>query len=437
MASGLQKRLLSNSGWLFGAEGISLALKLVSGFALARALGLSQFGHLALITAFVMLVGQLLDFRAWETATRFVIKYRTARENVKAGATVKLCYLLDFGAASVACLLVIAGAGLAARLFVDDPAAAPSIRVFALIVIVSAPIATSSALLRVANMFRAIAVKTSLIAAVRATVLIGAAWSGASVHEILMLQVAVAALDGVVSVLLARVALRELDLSTWRASPLVSLRDDRRALRTFLLSTNLAALLKVLQAQLDVLLVGYFLPTESAGYYQLARSITDAMRFLAVPVHVAAYPEYTRLWEQRGADDARRLTRSLLLITSGLAAVGCVLVIVLADPTVRYLAGVDYLPAVPVVVLLAIGTALEVPAALFHPLLLAAERMWWSMASLTAAVGTRIILLVALVPAIGPRGAGFAHIGYIVVYVICAGLASRRALHELSARGSA
>ena len=434
MANGTLKRLLANSGWLFGAEGIALGLKLVSGFAIARALGIAQFGHLALITAFVMLVGQLLDFRAWETATRFVIKYRAAGDHAKARATVKLCYTLDLGTAAVACLIVVAGAKLAATLFVDDASAATSIRIYALVLLAGVPVATSAALLRVANMFRALAMKNTVVAFVRAGALIAAAWSGAGVDDILYIQVAAAALDGVLSAALARIALRMLELDGWSASSFAVLRDERPQLRTFLLSTNLAALLKVLQAQLDVLLVGYFLPTESAGYYQLARSITDAMRFLAVPVHVAAYPEYTRLWEQRDAADARRLTRTLVALTSLLAVLGAVVVMVLADPTVRYLAGVDYLPAVPVLVLLAIGTAIEVPAALLHPMLLAAERMWWSMASLATAVGVRIVLLVVLVPAIGPRGAGWAHIGYIVVYVVCAGLASRRALHQLGAR---
>jgi len=111
-------------------------------------------------------------------------------------------------------------------------------------------------------------------------------------------------------------------------------------------------------------------------------------------------------------------------------------VIVLADPAVRYLAGVDYLPAVPVVMLLAIGTSLEVPGAILQPLLIAAERTWWSMGALASAVGARVVMLVVLVPALGPRGAGFAHIGYVIIYLVGAGLVSKRALDELAVRSS-
>lgn len=434
MTNPIAKRLLSNSGWLFGADGISLGLRLASGFALAHFLGVRAFGQLSLVIAFVTLMMQVIEFRAWETAVRFVIRFVEAREHDKARAIVKLCYTLDLGSAAISLGVVMLVAPLGARLFIDDPNATSLIRWFALSIPFTLPAITSSALLRAADMFRALAIKNLAMALVRATALIGAAASGASIEALLLLQVALAALDLVIAVVLSNLATTKLEIRRWWRVSFASLREERKQLVRFVGFTNLAALLKVLQSHLDVLLVGYFLPSTSAGYVQLARWITDAMRFLAGPVNTAAYPEYSRLWDKRDATEIRRVTRSLFAFTTVVAAGALAMVFVCAAPAIRHLAGAEYAPAIPVVYWLAIGTAIEIPTAILHPMLVASERIAWSMIALAFAIVVRIGVLVALIGTQAELAAGVAHLSYAIAYSLFAGFATLRAVSELRTR---
>jgi O-antigen/teichoic acid export membrane protein len=272
------------------------------------------------------------------------------------------------------------------------------------------------------------------MAVVRAGSLIAAAASGASLTTLLLVQVALAALDLVLSIYLSGLATAKLEIRRWWTVPIRALREERKQLVRFVGFTNLAALLKVLQSHLDVLLVGYFLPSTSAGYAQLARWITDAMRFLAGPVNTAAYPEYARLWDKRDAPEIRRVTRSLFGFTTVLAAGALAVVVVGAAPAIRHLAGAEYAPAIPVVYWLAIGTALEIPTAILHPMLVASEHIAWSMIALAFAIVVRIGTLVVFIGAQAELAAGIAHLTYAIAYTLFAGFATMRALAELRTR---
>lgn len=433
--STIGRRLIANSSWLFAAEGLALALRLVSGFVLARILGVTEFGRLALVIAFVTLLTQLLDFRTWETLIRYVIRFVDAGERDKARAIVKLCYSLDLVAAALACTVLAVIAPLGARVFLRDEASAPLIRLFAMTVPLALPSITASALLRAADLFRLLAIKNLVTAFVRAAALTAAAALGADLSDLVLLHVALAALELGSSLTLAMFATSKLDIGGWWFVRLALLRGERRQLVRFLGFTNVAAVLKVVQGQLDVLLVGHFLPTQGAGYVSLARSLTDAMRFLAAPVNTAAYPEYARLWDQQDLGKIRRITRSLLQVTSFVAVGALVVVSVTASPAVEHLAGRDYLPAVPVVYWLALGTALEIPTAIFHPMLVAAERTSTSMLVLAFAIVVRLSTLVMLIQSQGELAAGIAHLVYAVTYAALASVATTRAMRDREKRG--
>ncbi len=64
--------LFQNATWLFGgnsAAGIFAAIETV---VIARLLGVSDYGLLALVIAYVELLNTFFDFGVWETATKYI-----------------------------------------------------------------------------------------------------------------------------------------------------------------------------------------------------------------------------------------------------------------------------------------------------------------------------------------------------------------------------
>ncbi|HEY7659160.1 MAG TPA: oligosaccharide flippase family protein, partial [Actinomycetota bacterium] len=152
-------RVAANSAWLVGANGLVYALAFVQGVVLARNLGPAGLGLLALVVSLVTIVQQLLGSRVWEAATTFVVEFRAAGDPGRATAVAKLCYLVDATGGVLACLLLWALAAPAAERILGVPAAADAIRLYAASTILAAPVATASALLRVSDRFRWLAVE--------------------------------------------------------------------------------------------------------------------------------------------------------------------------------------------------------------------------------------------------------------------------------------
>jgi O-antigen/teichoic acid export membrane protein len=105
----------------------------------------------------------------------------------------------------------------------------------------------------------------------------------------------------------------------------------------------------VLDKKVDTLLIGVLLNMTGVGYYTVAKQVSD---FVSVPAASFGFTISPALGEQKASDSLDRAAtlyeRSLeyVLLAYVPAMVGLVLV---AGPTVRYVFGADYLPAVPVV----------------------------------------------------------------------------------------
>ncbi|WP_435348903.1 flippase [Haloarchaeobius sp. HRN-SO-5] len=104
----------------------------------------------------------------------------------------------------------------------------------------------------------------------------------------------------------------------------------------------------VLDKKVDVLLVGILVNMTAVGYYTIAKQVSD---FVSAPASSFGYTISPALGEQSSRDRVDRAATlyeqslTYVLVAYVPAVVGLVLV---AEPTVRYVFGTDYLGAVPV-----------------------------------------------------------------------------------------
>jgi len=146
---------------------------------------------------------------------------------------------------------------------------------------------------------------------------------------------------------------RHLDRGWWKA-PLSALPPFKEVAR-FALSTNLSGTIKMVASESEPLLLGYFLDSQSVGYYKLALSIVNPLMMPITPFIATTFPELTRsvvsgLWQS-----LRRLLRRVTLISAAWTGMVLLVMIVLGRWLIRLFYTSAFLPAYPVTMLLLIG----------------------------------------------------------------------------------
>ena len=418
------RRLLAASAWLFSAKSIALALSFLQVIVVARVLEPRAYGLLALITTYTGTVNQLLDSRAWETATAYLIRYKAEGDLPKASALAKLCFLIDGATAVVALLLVAMTAPWAAQWLFKDLALAPLLTIFAATLVANAPTGTSMVLLRVAGRFRSVAFQNAITAAIRLVAVVVAVITTGTLASIVWAYVVAAAASGGLMLWMGWRGARTLGLRSLPSvfkTPVGILRPDFRGIARFLAITNANGTLKLAHRFGDILLVGYALGPADAGFVRLARSFSDLMNVPVVPMNETSYPAFASLFREGRRRELRALVRRVTMSATLVGVIGAGLLIVLAGPLVRLTVGPQFEPAIVPLRLFAVGMAVAVATSIWHPLLLAIDRPGRSFAALLAGVGVQLAIVAGAIVPMGLAAAGIAYTACHVIWSVIVG----------------
>ena len=433
--SGVASRVLRHSGWLAGAYVLAFGFALVQNIVLARNLNPSGFGVLAVVIAVVTFVQLLLGSRVWEAATTFVVEFTSKGDAARATATVKLCYLVDALGALVGFLLLVLLADPIARIFSVEAAAAP-IRLYAFSILLAIPIATSTALLRIGDRFRWLAVQTVGENLVRlGAVAFVIVWIGVRLMPLVGAYLVAVAFSAVTLWWLASRIVGDLGLVRWRDARLSMLAEDRRRILGFMLNSNLAGTARLVTGRIDVLIVGWLTDPASVGVYRLARSVSDPLAAFATPVSQAVFPEISKLVQARDARSIRLVTRRIRSLAAVVVIPVCVATVLLAGWVIPAVFGPSYEPAVPLVRIM-VWQLVWIPYVWLPGLLLSLGRAGAvaTFTSLDAVV--YLLLLLILVPAFGVTGAAWATLLRFLVWTSAAAVIASRVDRGLEARWS-
>ncbi|MEZ4423555.1 MAG: oligosaccharide flippase family protein [Gemmatimonadota bacterium] len=412
---GAGRRVLLGSGWLLGGQTLATGLALIQGVLLARLLGPSGYGIVGLVLAFAALLSRFFDARSWETAVKYLTDYAERGDSGRGRAVLKGLLAVDLVSALLTCAALVAAAPLAARLFVQDPAAAGLVRIYALTVLGLAPFGMALGLLRIADRYTWMSGFQVLAALAELALTVGTVVSGGSLTALMWAFVAAAGLRTVGALWLLEKAAAELGFRGWLRAPLADARDQLREVAGFWASSNLFAVLKGVHQSIDTLLVGSFLGPAAAGVFRIAKNLSQAVSFPLNPLFQASYPELVRLHAQGDGPALARLYRRLL-VGGALAAVGVgVGVALVAGPLVRWTAGPAFLDAVPVLRWMAAGVAFAAATQFGHALLLARRQLrpvFWSFA---LPLGVQVGVLAVALPGGDPVVAGWAFAAFAAV----------------------
>lgn len=291
----LLKKLIKDTGWLFNAQVITSGVNLIQAVVVARMLGVKNYGILALIIIYVEMVNQIIDFRVWETATKYLSEYWVKKEKDKALATVKLCYFTDLTTGVLSFATVVLTASLASKYILHEPEIGALIAIYALSLLLKTTDNTSIAILRVFDKFKWLSFYEIFINTTRFILIMSLLLIGFGLKGVLFGYIIAAGLGGGIAGFYALYTIRRKFKKPWWMVKVNLIKDKWKEMAWFLGNTNLNAFLRLFSSKSDIILLGYFTNPIEVGYYKLARDIVYAVSRISEPINKAIYPLIAKL----------------------------------------------------------------------------------------------------------------------------------------------
>lgn len=417
--SGINRKLFINTSWLFGGRTLSGIFAAVQAIILARMLGVSDYGLLAIIIAYVDVINNIFDFRVWETATKYVGTYWAKGEREKTRAMIKLSYIIDTCTGIVALSITLLTAGIASAYLIESTDARYLIFIYAFSLLIGTANSTSDAILRVFDRFRNIAYISSFANFIRLVFVIAVLLAGFGITGVLFAFIFSSFLGFAVRIWIVLRTLNTKGLEKFWKGDLGLIKSQRREIAWFLGNTGMAGTIKMTgDNYLGILTLGYFSGNEAAAYYRIAKAFVKIMTRITDPLYESIYPELVRMSGLRAIKDFKNLlryaTRTLVKFTLPLAA----LIFIFADTIINIVYGQEYLPATNTMRVIVLAVATAQINFWVNPVLLALGRPGLRTMLGIIAGTVYISLLYLLVPEYSHTGAAFAFLGYTVVNLI-------------------
>lgn len=103
-------RLLKNAGKLLSGEVAASGISLITMAFAARALGPEQFGILALIQAYVVIVDKTINFQSWQALIKYGSDALTDRDDNSLKGLIKFGFFLDISTSILGAIVAVLGA---------------------------------------------------------------------------------------------------------------------------------------------------------------------------------------------------------------------------------------------------------------------------------------------------------------------------------------
>jgi len=411
-----QKKLFMNASWLFGGKTASGIFSAIQTVVIARILGVSDYGLLSLVLAYVAVLNMFFDLKVWETATKYIGTYWETGEHDKARSMIKLSYILDIGSGVVAFIIAILSAKLISTYIIHSPQAYVFIWIYSISLFVDTANSTSDAILRVFDRFKNIAFINSFQKFFRLIVVVALLYSGLGIKGVLYGFILASFVGFFVRMWLVMKTLKHNDLQGWLSADISLIRDQWKGIAWFLGNTSFIATLKTgNERYLGILILGYFVGKDAVAFYKIASSIASVVNRIVDPIYEAIYPELVKLASSNAIEDFKNMikstTKSLVLI---IIPIG-VIIIIFAEPIISLVFGKDYVPATNALRILAAAVLIVRCTFWINPALLSMGRP--GLRTIMGVISTFIylVLMFLLVPGYSYMGAAFAFLGYSIV----------------------
>jgi O-antigen/teichoic acid export membrane protein len=395
---------------------------------ITHVLGLSELGRLALAMSFVVLVGQFFDVRVGAAATRFGAERLVRRDIAGLAGVFQLSYLVD-AVTGVLGFVVVAGFAPLVGPRLVGANGTSLILLYACTLLISTVDESSVSALRVMDRFPLLAGYGVVLEILRVGMIGAALALSRSLTSVLLALVVYDLAAALTNLFVANgVFSRRYGSSLRRRS--LSAFDRKRQMLRMVLHTNVVSYARLAQVQLPTLLVGALSAPSQVGLYKVGTAAGSIVGRLTDPGYAAVGPRFSRLWASGQIGEIRRIIRGSVLAASGVVGAALLTLIVLRDPILRLLGGGEGSAATTVLILVAIGQAVNGIFFWNSGLLYSAGRSGGVAAISVVGSLVQTVLLFVLVPSFAADGAAVALLVTLIATNIAATALCLRALRE-------
>lgn len=418
-------RILANTGWLLGGKGVGAVLSLAYLAIVTRTLGVADFGRFALVLSAAQVIKTLVSFDSWQIVVRYGQPHLAAGNSDALNRVLRFCILIDLASAA-------AGGGLAAAilLFFGDmldvgPGMALQVWLFCMVMMVTIR-SSPTGVLRLFDRFDSAALAETMVPVGR---MIGAALALALAPGITGFLIAWGAAELLCAISYWYLALKvgRGRIGHWGAGRALDAPRENPGIVGFLTATNLQTSLASIGQQVAVLIVGGFVGPAGAGLYRLANQLANSLTKISSLLSRSIFVELSRT-STDGTEALGALFRRTNRLALGAGAVIILLIVAIGHPLLGLIAGSEFLPAYPLLLMLGIAACIDLIGVSYRPLLMATDRAGLSLRITLVSTLLLLGLQAALLPLYGTQGAAMANIVAALVGFALMGLASRRAV---------
>jgi O-antigen/teichoic acid export membrane protein len=411
------RKLIKNSGWLYGGGIFNTLLTTAQAILTARLLGLEGYGNLALILAAVGIVSQFADFRTWEVTIRFLPEKLASKEKDDATSFVRSLIWLDIlsGLAAVAIIALINN--WLTQGVTHNNQLAPLILLCSL----SIPMTlvwngTCTGVLRVFDRFDLITAKFMVISVIQLIAVVSVLWLGYGLVGVLVVFLLMETINAVISLALVGLVWN-LKFSTLLNIDIRSVITNLGKIRGFLGQFWLSGTIKGIGGRIDILLLGALTSAAIVGTYRLALDIAGALTKIGNPIQTVILPIFVDVNSQDDSSKLRKLAGTTTFILSLVVVPAVIIISIIATGAVKTLVGPAYQEAGVPLIILSIGIGVNTIFIWSRPMLVA--KSFVHIGNSIAILGTVIELLIIVLLA-RQYGAIAAALGTASMYIVVA-----------------
>ena len=320
---GLPPGFYSNVGWQYMATVWNGVAAFLYSVVLGRGLGLHDFGLAALTLSCVNLLFLLCSLRLNEFVIRYVAEFWEQMDLERTAATIRLSLIADLCCATVPILIVGCLARYAEIYLLRDSRAATVLWLTATSVFFTyLGAATCSGVLRVFGQFRTYSTILMLAATLKTSIAALAVfvlhWD---VRGVLALTATASAASWTYClVTTGRILNRQVSLRRLRRG--IALLTPRFGeIRRFLRSTYILSVSGIPIKELDINLLGWFVPLEGIAVYKIAKAFMASVWALSDPTSIVVYPELARMCSRGDYLAVRLFVKRLTVLLGACGAV--------------------------------------------------------------------------------------------------------------------
>lgn len=413
-SDGNLKDLLRNSGMLYVAGGVSIALTFLQQITTANLIGVEDYGRFAAIMGSGMLLLLLVDFRTWEAAAKLLARSFVEKDHDESASIMTWLSVVDVISGMIATILLFLLADFIAITMLQAPELAPLVRLYALLV----PLrlyarGVPNTVIRLYGRFDWLSVKSIVYAILRLVFITGLALLGYGLPGVII--------GAVVADLLHTIMLYWMTWALWRRNTnqntfirFVRPRCFHEGLR-LMRDLWIGATLKGLQLETFIPILALLTNPTQVGLYRVGLDIAQLVSRLMEPFSVVIQPTLIQLYEQQSLWKFTRYIKQATVIALVIITPFVLGIILLGPLAFPLLLDDDFAGVAPVASLLVVGFGFSAVFLWLRPAIVALNIV---QAQNTISFAALVCSLIGLVFAAsyGAVGAAFVMAAFLIGY---------------------